>query len=111
MGTNANRLYYRGSETRIEQGHALKRIMERRELGARVPRVNGGSLRWFADGVTREEARARVVVNFTSDLRMGDTEHNTANFIQARFDKAIANAPTNDWIKASLTTRKAPEPA
>ena len=61
--------------------------MERRELGARCPQ----SQRWIPALVCRRSGQggstgAEVVVNTTSDLRMGDTEHNT-HFIQARFDE------------------------
>ena len=77
-------------------------------IGCVALRVNGGSLRWFADGADKwGSTGAEVVVNTTSDLRMGDTEHNT-HFIQAHFDEVrIANVfRSDDWIKASLITKR-----
>ncbi|MEC7628380.1 MAG: DUF2341 domain-containing protein, partial [Verrucomicrobiota bacterium] len=108
-GTNANRLYYRGSGNTNRNKVMLSSGSWNDGNWVHVAlRVNGGSLRWFADGADKGGSTgAEVVVNTTSDLRMGDTEHNT-HFIQARFDEVrIANVSrTNDWIKASFDNQK-----
>ena len=108
-GTNANRLYYRGSGNTNRNKVMLSSGSWNDGNWVHVAlRVNGGSLRWFADGADKGGSTgAEVVANTTSDLRMGDTEHNT-HFIQARFDEVrIANVSrTNDWIKASFDNQK-----
>ena len=108
-GTNANRLYYRGSGNTSRNKVMLSSGSWNDGNWVHIAlRVNGGSLRWFADGADKGGSTgAEVVVNTTSDLRMGDTEHNT-HFIQARFDEVrISNvARTNDWIKASYDNQK-----
>ena len=90
-----------------EQGHALKRIMERRELGARCPQSQRGipalvcrrSGQGGSTGASRCQHHQRPAY--------GRHRHNT-HFIQARFDEVrIANVSrTNDWIKASFDNQK-----
>ncbi|OUV63921.1 MAG: hypothetical protein CBC82_03825, partial [Cellvibrionales bacterium TMED122] len=108
-GTSTNVLYYRGSSNTSRSKTMLSSGSWNDGNWVHIALcVDGGLLRWFANGIDKGTSTgATPVVSTTSDLRMGDTEHNT-HHIQACFDEVrIANVRrTNDWIKASFDNQK-----